>query len=134
MALGATPPFVVWHEGRIAEIDPFVQNRRDANLPRVMLVRRMADIQHKTGDTRLMTHALYLLNRMGPKRRERVVRDADGVFRAALEQHYLLTYGLPDSRRLTSLLRYTADERRQVHLAYRWFCRLVPLPKPRPKA
>ncbi len=134
MALGAPPPFVVWHEGRIAEIDPFVQNRRDANLPRVMLVRRMVDIQHKTGDSRLMTHALRLLNRMGPKRRERVVRDTDGVFRAALEQHYLLTYGLPDNGRLNSLLRYTADERRQVHLAYRWFCRLVPLPKPRPKA
>jgi hypothetical protein len=58
-----------------------------------------------------------------------VVRDADAVFRAALEQHYLLTYGLPNNTRLRFLLRYTADERRRVRAAFQELCRVVPLPK-----
>lgn len=133
MSLGAKPPFVVWHAGRIAEIDPAVQTRRDASVSRAMLVRRMADIAHKTGDPRLMTHALRLLHHMGARRRMAIVRDTDGVFRAALEQHYLLTYGLPDNRRLQSLLRYTAEARRRVRAAFQLFCLLEPLPKGTPQ-
>jgi len=132
MSIGAKPPFVVLHAGRSAEIDPSVQNRRDANLSRVMLVRRMADIQRKTGDYRLMTHALRILNRMGPRRRMGVVRDTDRAFRAALEQHYLMTFSLPDNERLHGLLKYTADERRRVRAAFHVFCKLVPLPKKKP--
>ena len=37
MSLGAKPPFVVWHAGRIAEIDPAVQTRRDASVSRAMV-------------------------------------------------------------------------------------------------
>ena len=133
MSLGAKPPFVVWHSGRIAEIDPSVQNHRDASMSRVMLVRRMADIQRGTGDTRLMTHALLLLNRMGARHRGGVVRDTNGVFRAALEQHYLMTFGLPDNQRLHRLLKYTADERRRVRAAFHAFCMLVPLPRRKPR-
>lgn len=133
MSIGAKPPFVVWHAGRIAEIDPSVQNRRDANLSRVMLVRRMADIQRKTGDYRLMTHALRILKRMGPRRRMGVVRDTDRAFRAALEQHYLMTFSLPDNERLHELLKYTADERRRVRAAFHVFCKLVPLPRKKPR-
>jgi tetratricopeptide (TPR) repeat protein len=128
MSLGAKPPFVVWHGGRIAEINPSVLNRRDSNLTRIMLVQRMADLQRKTGDTRLMTHALRILKLIAPRRRGRVVRDTNAVMRAALEQHYLLTYGLPDSVRLQKLLQYTADERRRVRSAFRELCELMPLP------
>ncbi len=126
--MGARPPFVVWHGGRIAEIDPSVSMGQDATFARMMLLRRMADIQHQTGDARLMTHALHLLKRMSKARREDVVRDENGIFRTALEQHYLLTYGLPDTRRLHRLLRYTADERRHVRAVFSLFCRLLPLP------
>ena len=133
MSIGAKPPFVVWHAGRIAEIDPYVQTRRDANFSRAMLVRRMADIQHKTGDSRLMTHALRILNKMGKHRRMGVVRDMDSIFRAALEQHYLLTYGLPDNNRLQKLLRYTADERRRVRAIFQIFNRVVPVPGKHPR-
>ena len=126
--MGANPPFVVWHAGRIAEIDPSVNNRHGASFSRVMLIRRMADIQRKTGDFRLMTHALHILCRMGARSRLGVVRDADGVFRAALEQHYLMTFQLPDNQRLKGLLRYTADTRRRVRSAFHMMCKLLPLP------
>jgi hypothetical protein len=129
MALGARPPYVVWHGGRIAEINPAVQSRRDGNLSRIMLVRRMADLQRKSGDTRRMPPARRILYRLGARRRAHGVRDADAVFRAALEQHYLLTYGLPNNTRLRFLLRYTADERRRVRAAFQELCRVVPLPK-----
>ena len=129
MSIGATPPFVVWHAGRIAEIDPSVQNRRDMSFSRAMLVRRLADIQRKTGDARLLTHALHLLYRMGARRRLGVVRDANGVFRAALEQHYLLTYRLPNNARIKPITRNTVDERRRVRAVFHVFCKLVPLPK-----
>lgn len=134
LAIGARPPYVVWHAGRIAEIDPSVQSRRDGGFSRVMLVRRMADIHRRAQDPRLMTHALRLLGRMGPHRRAAVVRDQDRVFRAALEQHYLLTYGLPNNRRLWDLLRYTADERRRVRAAFHLFCKLLPIPEHTPRA
>ena len=126
--LGAPPPFVVWHAGRIAEIDPFVQTRRDSSITRLMLVRRMADLQRKTGDTRMMTHALHILYKMNGARRNGIVRDQTRIFRAALEQHYLLTHGLPDNQRLSKLLRYTADERRRVRAAFHVLCKLVPIP------
>lgn len=128
LRMGAKPPFVVWHAGRIAEIDPQVQTRRSGSFSRTMLVRRMADLQRKTGDTRLMTHALRLLRLMGAHRRAYVVRDADGVFRAALRQHYLLTYGLPDTPRNNGEPRRTAEERRRIRLAFHLLCRLRPIP------
>lgn len=133
LSLGAKPPFVVWHAGRIAEIDPSVQMRRDANFSRAMLLRRLGDLQRLSGDTRLTTHALGLLHRMGVRRRSSIVRDTGKVFRAALEQHYLLTYGLPDSQRLQRLLKYTADERRRVRTAFHALCKLVPLPQKEPR-
>lgn len=134
MNLEAKPPFVVWHAGRIAEIDPSVQTRRDGNITRIMLVRRMADIHRMTGDARLMTHALRILHSMGRRRRSGVARDADRIFRAALEQHYLLTFGLPDNPRLRGLLKYTADERRRVRAVFQDFCTLVPIPiRPTPQ-
>lgn len=133
ITLGAKPPFVVWHAGRIAEIDPFVQARPDATMSRMMLMRRMVDIQRHSGDYRLMTHALRILRKMGTQRRGYVARDADKVFRAALEQHYLLTFGLPDNRRLHTLLRYTADERHRVRVAFRHLCKLAPIPKRTPR-
>jgi hypothetical protein len=133
LSIGARPPYVVWHAGRIAEIDPSVQGRREGSFSRMMLVRRMADIHRQTNDPRLMTHALRLLMRLGAHRRASVVRDQDKVFRAALEQHYLLTYGLPDSRRLHGLLRYTADERRRVRSAFHLFCKLLPIPEHTPR-
>ncbi|MCE5343135.1 MAG: tetratricopeptide repeat protein [Eubacteriales bacterium] len=132
MNLGAKPPFVVWHGGRIAEINPSVLSRRDSNLSRIMLVRRMVDLERTTGDTRLMTHALRMLNMVTPRQRGKFVRDTNAVMRAALEQHYLLTYGLPDSARLQELLRYTADERRRVRTAFRDLCELMPLPDRKP--
>ncbi len=132
LSIGARPPYVVWHAGRIAEIDPSVQGRREGGFSRVMLVRRIADIHRQTHDPRLMTHALRLLKRLGAHRRASVVRDQNKVFRAALEQHYLLTYGLPDNRRLHELLRYTADERRRVRAAFHLFCRLLPIPEHTP--
>ncbi|MDD3212803.1 MAG: tetratricopeptide repeat protein [Eubacteriales bacterium] len=128
MKLGAKPPFVVWHAGRIAEIDPSVQNRRDTDMSRMMLVRRMADIQRANGDPRLMTHALFILYQIGPKRREKVIRDTIGVFRTAMQQHYLLTYGLPENEALDKLLRYNANQRRHVRAAFRKLCKLMPLP------
>ncbi len=134
LSIGAQPPYVVWHAGRIAEIDPSVQNRRGGTFSRVMLVRRMADIHRRSHDPRLLTHALRLLNMMGAHRRAGVVRDQDRVFRAALEQHYLLTYSLPDSRHLINLLRYTADERRRVRAAFQLFCKLLPIPDHTPRA
>jgi tetratricopeptide (TPR) repeat protein len=134
LAIGAKAPYVVWHAGRIAEIDPSVQSRRGGSFSRVMLVRRMADIHRKAQDPRLMTHALRLIHRMGTHHRASVVRDQNRVFRAALEQHYLLTYGLPDNRRLGDLLRYTADERRRVRVAFHLFCKLLPIPAPVPRA
>ena len=133
IALDAKPPYVVWHAGRIAEIDPAVQSRQDASFSHMMLVRRMADLQRKTGDFRLMTHALHLLNRMGPRRRNSIVRDMDRVFRAALEQHYLMTYGLPDNQRLHKLLQTTVDGRRRVRTAFYLLCQLVPLPEKTPR-
>lgn len=132
LRMGAKPPYVIWHAGRIAEIDPMVQTRRDGSFSRTMLLRRMADLQRKSGDPRLMTHALGLLRLMGPHRRAYVVRDTGGVFRAALEQHYLLTFGLPEGRRMLSLTQRTAESRRRVRLAFRLLCRLSPIPMCKP--
>lgn len=129
MKLGAKPPYVIWHAGRIAEIDPSVQARRDGTLSRSMLIRRLANVQQQSGDTRLMTHALLLLHRMNPKLRAKVVRDTTGIFSTATEQHYRLTYGLAESDRLRFLLRYTADERRRVRKAFQLLCTLMPLPE-----
>jgi len=133
ISLNAKPPFVVWHAGRIAEINPSVHSRRDAGFSRQMLVRRLVDLQRKTGDFRLMTHALHILCRMGARRRVSIVRDTDKVFRAALEQHYLLTYKLPDSDRLQWLIRTTADTRRRVRVAFHVLCELLPLPHSQPR-
>lgn len=129
MTIGAKPPFVVWHAGRIAEIDPSVENRHNSSFSRLMLLRRMVNIQRRAKDPRLMTHALHILQRMNRRERNSVVRDTVGVFRAALEQHYLLTYRLPDSDQLQILLKYNNDEHRHMRAAFRLFCRLLPLPE-----
>ena len=62
-----------------------------------------------------------------------MARDATGIFRAAIEQHYLLTFGLPDNRRTQSLLRYTAEERRRVRAVFHTLCRLAPIPGEHPR-
>jgi tetratricopeptide (TPR) repeat protein len=126
--LGAKPPFVVWHAGRIAEIDPSVRNGRDANLSRIMLLRRLVDIQRSTNDTRLMTHALRALHSADLRKRTKIVHDTKGIYRAALEQHYLMTFGLPETDSLRTLIRYNANDRRLIRRAFRRLCGFFPLP------
>jgi len=132
MNLGAKPPFVVWHAGRIAEIDPSVQSHKDANFSHIMLIRRLVDIQRSTGDCSLMTHALYALYIADERKRMKIVHDTKGIYRAALEQHYLLSHGLPETDSLRTLISYTANERRLVRKAFQRLCRLIPLPGGRP--
>jgi tetratricopeptide (TPR) repeat protein len=133
LKLGAKPPFVVWHAGRIAEIDPSVQTRNDSDLMHNMLLRRLVDVKRFGGDARMMTHALRALVTMRPERRKRIVRDTKGIYRAAMEQHYLMTYGLPETENLHTLLHYNADDRRRVRAAFRALCRLMPLPERKPR-
>lgn len=132
LRLGAKPPFVVWHAGRIAEIDPLAQAKRGDGFSRAMLLRRLAALQRHSADPRLMTHTLRLLYRLGPHRRVYLVRDVRGVFRAALRKHYRLTYGLPDTAPGPGAPRHTAEERRRVRLAFRLLCRLEPIPARKP--
>ncbi len=126
--LGAKPPFVVWHAGRIAEIDPCVQNGRDASVPHAMLLRRLVDIQRASHDPRMMTHALYALHISDARRRNKIMHDTKGIYRAALEQHYLMTYGLPETDSLRTLIRYNANDRRLIRKAFRRLCSFFPLP------
>ena len=131
VALGAKPPFVIWHAGRIAEIDPSVKAQSSGSVIHQMLLRRMFDLQRKTGDYRLMTHALHFMLHMSVRQLYQIASDTTFVFRTALEQHYLLTYGLPENDRLHKLRAHTADERRKVNVAFGLLCRLVPIPEGR---
>jgi tetratricopeptide (TPR) repeat protein len=133
LGLGAKPPFVVWHAGRIAEIDPSVNSRRDMNLTRTMLTRRLVDIQRATRDPRMMTHALYALHIADTRKRVKIVHDTKGIYRAALEQHYLMTYGLPETESLRTLISYNADDRRLIRKAFQRLCRVLPLPGRNPE-
>jgi hypothetical protein len=98
-----------------------------------MLLRRLVDVKRFGGDARMMTHALQALTIMRPERRKRIVRDTKGIYRAAMEQHYLMTYGLPETENLRALLHYNADDRRRVRAAFRALCRLMPLPERKPR-
>ncbi len=131
--LGAKPPFVVWHAGRIAEIDPSVANRRGESVPRAMLVRRLAELQRMGGEPRLLTHGLHAMLLLKAQRRERIVCDTKGIYRTALEQHFLLVNGLPETKSLHAMLRYNADDRRRLRNAFQALCRLMPLPLHHPE-
>jgi tetratricopeptide (TPR) repeat protein len=131
--LNAKPPFVVWHAGRIAEIDPSVANRRGQSIPRAMLVRRLAELQRMGGGPRLLTHGLHAMLLLKVQRRERIACDTKGIYRTALEQHFLLANGLPETKSLRSLLRYNADDQRRLRNAFQALCRLMPLPPHSPK-
>ena len=131
VSIGAPPPYVVWHGGRIAEIDPSGQPKQRGSMMQQMLAKRMRDLQRKARDPRLMTHALHLMIKMSLRQLYQIAADTTFVFRTALEQHYLLTYGLPDNARLRRLRSRTLDERRKVNVAFAQLCRLMPLPEGR---
>ncbi|MDD3412007.1 MAG: hypothetical protein PHY12_14480, partial [Eubacteriales bacterium] len=127
VAIGAQPPFVVRHGGRVAQLDPRVRQSPGVSMEKQMLEKRMLDLWNSTHDSRLLTHALRLMTRMNGRELEAVAADAPLIFRTALEEHYARAYHLPESDRLRRLRARTAGSKRKVRLAYVKFCRLVPL-------
>ncbi len=95
VTLHAPPPFVLWQNGRIVQVDPSQSPPSVASVTQRLLARRIAEAQRMARDPRLTGHALRLLYGMGRRLRYAFLADVGHVWRHALVQHFCQQYGLP---------------------------------------
>lgn len=94
-ALGASPPYLVWYEGRLASIDPAMLPIRTPTLLNRLLtlrIRQAERLNEKGGG--LIPYALLLVSRMNRRQRLDLAGDLAGVWPLALALHFRAAHGL----------------------------------------
>ncbi len=125
MSLGATPPYVLWQNGRIVQVDPSKAPARVASVTQRLILRRIGAACRILPDGRLPGHALQLLRLMDRQTRYAFAADVDHAWRHALIRHFCLVIGCgapPPAQPLA------ADLRKHHRSAFARLCALWPIP------
>lgn len=88
LALGAQPPFTIWHEGHIASVDPTAPLPAQPGLMQRLIVRRIARAKAIHGGGGIIPYALEMVRRMSPAQRAGLAGDPARVWPLALCMRY----------------------------------------------
>lgn len=127
VALGASPPYVLWQSGRIIQVDPKAKPPRVASVIQRLTLRRIRLARRAVGDPRLSAHALQLLRRMDRRTRYAFAADVGRAWSDALIRHFRLTHGLAPSPFPQPSHATHAPQRGQD--AFGRLCALMPIPQ-----
>ena len=125
MTLGAEPPYVLWQNGRIIQVDPRATPARIASVTQRLILRRILSARRMVQDSRLPAHALELLRRMDHRTRYAFAAYLGHIWRNALGKHFCLTYGLAEMPHLGQY--ETPHARQQARRAFEKLCALLPI-------
>lgn len=92
--IGAKPPYVIWQDGRIVQVDPLAQPVREPSSLQKMLFWRLQRLQQLAGDSRVVAHAWGLLRRMSRRQRYSVALDVRRCWREAMLRHFFQNRGI----------------------------------------
>ncbi|MEG1776308.1 MAG: hypothetical protein RSC91_00935 [Clostridia bacterium] len=86
--IGAPPPYTVWYDGHIAQVNPIAPQPRVASFMQRMLAHRLYQAQALIHEPEVIVHGMRLINRMSRPQRLRVAADPSGTWPIALCIHY----------------------------------------------
>ena len=130
LSRGAEPPYVVYHEGRIAQItlksgaEPQKPALRDA------LHELMERLLERTECPQAVTLATRLLNRMPASARRTIADDPADIWVAAFSLHAYQLLGAARMKEPPAVFTYPPELRRRIRPALRYLAELEPAPHP----
>ena len=115
LALGAQPPFTIWHEGHIASVDPTAPLPSQPGLMQRLIVRRIARAKAIHGGGGIIPYALEMVRRMNPAQRAGLAGDPGRIWPLALCMRYRTESGFtPPQIRIDGLNQPRAKELRRA--------------------
>ncbi len=130
LSLGAEPPYVVYHEGRIAQITLKASEPSEKQPLRALLHELMEKLLELTECPPAVTLATRMLNRMPSATRRAIAEDAPEVWAAAFALYAWQKLGPERMREPTPIYAYPPDQRRRIRPAMSFLAAQEPAPQP----
>ena len=122
-SLDAKPPYTLWHNKRILQMNPQKESSNDASFLQRLLVLRIRAACKRLNNSAVAMHSLRLLARMTPALRRSFVSQASCFWQDALIRHFMRYYHLDCSAFPKAALRFSP----RAKAPFRLLCSLIPL-------